>query len=202
MASGILYLSKLNPALTDTAQLPKSSVVFLVVVGVVALIISFMGCWGAVRESPGLLCSFSALVLILLLAELVAAALVCKYSGEFEELATEGLMQALKDRNDTVNYNAMDDIQTQLHCCGVRGADDYDKAGKTLPQSCCPEGDRDQCQKDKVFPTACWPALQSMLSPVWQTVAAAGIVVALIQLAAVIGSCCLARAFRREYDIV
>lgn len=204
MASGILYLSKLDPALTDTAQLPKSSIVFLVVVGAGALIISFMGCWGAVRESPALLCSFSAVILILLLAELVAAALIIKYSGDFEQLAKEGLMDALKNRNNTAEYNAIDDIQMQLHCCGVQDSHDY-SAESPLPASCCPPADRpapETCPLDKAYQTGCWPALDSSLGPVWQTVAAAGIVVAVIQVAAVVGSCCLARAFRREYDIV
>lgn len=201
MASGILYLSKLEPTLTDTAQLPKSSIVFLVVVGAGALIISFMGCWGAVRESPALLCSFSAVILILLIAELVAAALVVKYSGDFEQLAKEGLMQALRERSDAVKYNAIDDIQAELQCCGVQDSRDYNT---TLPASCCPPADRTDaaCPQEQAYKTGCWPALDASLGPVWQTVAAAGIVVAVIQFAAVIGSCCLARAFRREYDIV
>ena len=206
VASGLLYLSKLNDAVTETAHVPKSSVVFLVVVGAVALVISFLGCWGAVRESPSLLTSFSVLILILLLAELVVAGLVIKYSGEFEQVATDGLLQALHSRNTSHDaYNAIDDIQTQLHCCGVRAVSDYNTTA--LPDSCCPAGTSvgtavGTCTADGAYKQACWSALRDELEPVWHTVAAAGIVVALIQLAAVIGSCLLARAFRREYDVV
>lgn len=203
VASGLLYLSKLGSALSETTELPKSSVVFLVVVAGIALVISFMGCWGAVRESPCLLSSFAVFILLLLVAELVVAALVTKYSGEFESLAADGMLKALHERRDT-GYNAIDDIQTQLKCCGVRGISDYNTT--KLPDSCCPPtGPPEQehhCTSDQAYPQACLPVLRDELSPFWHTVAAAGIIVALIQLGAVIGSCCLARAFRREYDVV
>lgn len=202
VASGVVYLSKLSPALTDATQLPKSSVVFLVVVAAVALVISFMGCWGAVRESPCLLSSFALFILIILLAELVVAALVSKYSGEFEDLAADGMLQSLYQKREEGHYNAMDDIQKQLKCCGVRGISDYNT---TLPRSCCPDDnppDTEECTKQHAFTQPCLPAVRDELTPVWHTVAAAGIIVALIQLGAVVGSCCLARAFRREYDVV
>jgi hypothetical protein len=202
VAAGLLYLSKLNTTLTDTAQLPKSSVLFLVVVSGVALVISFLGCCGAVRESPCLLSSFAGLILILLLGELVVAALL---SGvNFDDLASNGLMTALKHRNDTAHYNAIDDIQIQLHCCGVKSIADYPDPAN-LPYSCCPESDpavHETCPPQKAYPETCMTALRNELKPAVYTVATAGIIVALIQLAAVIGSCCLARAFRREYDVV
>lgn len=201
VGSGASYLSKVNAAITDSAHVPQSSVVFLVVVGAGVMIISFMGCCGAMRESPCLLRSFAGVVLVLLLAELVVGALVIKYRGEFEQVASEGLLEALHNRNDT-GYNAIDDIQTQLHCCGVRSVKDYNDT-EHLPHSCCPLAVSDaECKKEQAYAEDCLSALKNELSPVWRTVAIACILVAVIQAAAVIGSCLLARAFRREYDVV
>lgn len=200
VASGLLYLSELGSTLKETADLPKPAVIFLVVVSGVALVISFLGCCGAVRESPCLLSSFAAFILILLLSELVVAILL---SGvNFEQLTADALRAELNKRNETAPYNAIDDIQIQLKCCGVTGINDYPDMTK-LPYSCCPNhGSHDTCQSHDAYQQPCMTPVRDRLKPSLYTAATAAIIVALIQLGAVIGSCCLVRAFRREYDVV
>ena len=180
-------------------ELPKSSVVFLVIITAFVLLISFMGCCGAVKESPCLLTSYAVVILIILLVELVIAALIYRYRNVFDEVGEKGLQRTLDKYNSTQSYNAFDDMQRNLQCCGVNSASDWD--GKPFPSSCCAEHVQ-TCDKGNAYNQGCWKAIKDYLQPAWSAMAVVGIIVALIQFAAVAGSCCLARAFRREYDVV
>ena len=99
VVSGALYLSKLSDAVEDTTQVSKPAVILLVLGGSATLVVSFMGCWGAARESPCLLCSYAFVILLILVAELVIAALVLKNRSSFEESATSGMLAALERRS-------------------------------------------------------------------------------------------------------
>lgn len=203
LISGGVFLSNAGKVTGEDVaeELPKSSVVFLIIIAAVVLLISFMGCCGAVKESPCLLSSYAVVILIILLTELVIAALIYRYRNDFDELGEKGLQKTLNKYNKTLGYNAIDDIQRNLQCCGVKDSSDWKDKLEGLPASCCPDHVT-PCDKNNAYKSGCWAAMKDYLQPAWSAMAVVGITVALIQFAAVAGSCCLARAFRREYDVV
>ncbi|KAJ0050592.1 hypothetical protein NL108_005005, partial [Boleophthalmus pectinirostris] len=125
-----------------------SNVSYLLIgVGAVLLLIGFLGCCGAVRESRCMLLTFFSIVLIIFLIE-VAAAIVLLV---FEDLAAS-LIDGLEDevRKDiTENYGKDEHItdlwnatMMQFKCCGFKNYTDFDESPfvttfSLYPTTCC-----------------------------------------------------------------
>uniref|UniRef100_A0A8C6ZTB0 Tetraspanin n=1 Tax=Nothoprocta perdicaria TaxID=30464 RepID=A0A8C6ZTB0_NOTPE len=101
---------------------------FLIVIGAILLIIGFLGCCGAQKESKCLLMTFFTVVLIIFIAEIAAAVVALVYTGlvsaMFESWA--GLIGDLWD----------------LHCCGLNNYTDLSESPwvvqrKSYPAPCC-----------------------------------------------------------------
>ncbi|XP_072319287.1 tetraspanin 34a [Eucyclogobius newberryi] len=119
----------------------------LIAVGVVLLVIGFLGCCGAVRESRCMLLTFFSIVLIIFIIE-VAGAIVLLV---FEDLAA-ALIGGLEDevRSDIAKNYGNDDKVTdlwnatmeQFKCCGFKNYTDFDSSPfvtkfDAYPLTCC-----------------------------------------------------------------
>ena len=81
------------------------------------------GCVGALRENGCLLRYFSAAVLALIAAQVLAAIVAFSLQGEVEGYMRSGLLTAMARYQDDLDLRfIVDEIQTGLECCG---ADDY-----------------------------------------------------------------------------
>ncbi|XP_056464163.1 tetraspanin-10-like [Gadus chalcogrammus] len=81
------------------------------------------GCVGALRENGCLLRCFSAAVLALIAAQVLAAIAAFSLQGEVEGYLRSGLLVAMARYQDDLDLRfIVDEIQTGLECCG---ADDY-----------------------------------------------------------------------------
>ncbi|NXY89346.1 TSN1 protein, partial [Alcedo cyanopectus] len=117
---------------------------FLIVIGAILLIIGFLGCCGAQRESKCLLMMFFSVVMIIFIAEVAAAVVALVYTGLAETLLSAVLTPVLKEKygvdvrfTDTWNLT-----MTKVHCCGLNNYTDFndthwlEKYG-TYPEPCC-----------------------------------------------------------------
>jgi hypothetical protein len=210
-AAGV-FLSKVSTPLSQTIEeIPKASLYFLVAVAVLAVMISFLGCCGAAQESPCMLNTYAVIILLLLVAEIVCGAVIVVFRKDMNTVLKKGLQNAVKKYKADKAYSPLDDIQHSLKCCGVNNVTDWvdyvDVDSKhILPNSCCPAntpgciegGDGDK----KPFERGCWSKLEEEFSYVSGVAAIVAISVAIIQFVAVVGTCLLARAFKREYEVV
>ena len=186
--------------------MPTGSLYLLVAVSVVAIIISFLGCCGAAQESSCMLYTYGTIVFLLLVTEVVCGGLVFAFRKDMEQAIQKGLYAARDAyENVTEKYKPMDDIQHSFKCCGVKDKSDWDDYKTShndfLPASCC-EKNTGPCDPKEAYEQGCWPSLAVEFGYIAKVAGIVAVSVALTQLVAVIGTCLLARAFKREYEVV
>ncbi|XP_077575490.1 tetraspanin 34a [Stigmatopora nigra] len=121
----------------------------LIVVGAVLLVIGFLGCCGAVRESRCMLLTFFCIVLVIFLVEVAGAVVLLV----FKDLA-EDVFESLEDevrKGISGSFGSDESLTTLwmttmqgLHCCGYRNYTDFDGSpfqaeigGFFYPPQCC-----------------------------------------------------------------
>ncbi|NXD17572.1 TSN1 protein, partial [Nothocercus nigrocapillus] len=117
---------------------------FLIVIGAILLIIGFLGCCGAQKESKCLLMLFFTVVLIIFIAEIAAAVVALVYTGVAETLLTATVTPLLKDKfgkepSLTQIWNV---TMKELHCCGLNNYTDLTDSPwlseyHSYPAPCC-----------------------------------------------------------------
>ncbi|XP_030350126.1 tetraspanin-1 [Strigops habroptila] len=117
---------------------------FLIVVGAILLVIGFLGCYGAQKESKCLLMMFFTVVLIIFIAEVAVAVVALVYTGVAEALLTAVVTPLLKqkygvDESFTHIWNL---TMTEVHCCGLSNYTDFNDSvwyntHGTYPEPCC-----------------------------------------------------------------
>ncbi|XP_033109788.1 tetraspanin-33-like isoform X1 [Anneissia japonica] len=121
--------------------------IVLIVVGVVAFILGFSGCIGAIRENCVLLTIFYLLLLLLFVLEVMAGVLVFIYSDEFEQEANDIVETAImryrqSGYEDLTNF--IDFSQRTFECCG--GEKSYQDWTKNKYFNCTPDNpSRERC---------------------------------------------------------
>ncbi|XP_009074380.1 PREDICTED: tetraspanin-1 [Acanthisitta chloris] len=116
----------------------------LIAIGAVLLVIGFLGCYGAQKESKCLLMMFFSVVLIIFIAEVAVAVVALVYTGPAEVLLTAVVTPKLKEKYGvdgtfTENWNV---TMTKFHCCGLNNYTDFNNSywyetKHTYPESCC-----------------------------------------------------------------
>jgi len=157
-------------------------------IGGLLLLTGFLGCCGACTENTCLLSLFFAIILILFVAELGCGIAILVNKNQFKNAMSDAITSNLKHYGELPKYqdytNTVDQMQTEMKCCGCKGIADFTGAVKTPPtchqytEGCC----------DKI-----WSEAEGQLAIVGGV--AIGILV--IELLAMIFSCILCQAFRR-----
>ncbi|VDK29592.1 unnamed protein product [Dibothriocephalus latus] len=142
---------------------------------------------------------FAAIIIILLIAEIVAGALVFVYRGRFVNLVAYGLasqISQLKNFNTTQYEDireAINVFQEKLQCCGGYNASDW---GTPFPSSCC-AGNPAQCTSP--YEQGCAQALYDYINKESVSVGIILFIMAVLQLGAIIAAFYLASS-AREYE--
>ncbi|CAL8304043.1 unnamed protein product [Merluccius merluccius] len=94
-----------------------------VMLGLLVSAVCLSGCVGALRENVCLLRGFSATVLALIAAQVLAAIVAFSLQGEVEGYMRSGMLAAMARYQDDLDLRFItDEIQSGLQCCG---ADNY-----------------------------------------------------------------------------
>lgn len=117
----------------------------LIAVGAVLLVIGFLGCCGAVRESRCMLLTFFSIVLIIFLAEVAGAIVLFVFKDLAETLIGDLSDEVRKDIQE--NYGGKDQVtdlwdatMEQFQCCGFSNYTDFEGAtflNTSYPSFCC-----------------------------------------------------------------
>ncbi|XP_038636980.1 tetraspanin-9-like isoform X2 [Scyliorhinus canicula] len=130
---------------TLAPSLPSLSAAnLLIAIGAIVMVVGFLGCLGAIKESKCLLLSFFIVLLIIFFMELILIILFFVYKTEVAKYAREDLKTGLKFYGSDGNVgltNAWNIIQIEYKCCGVDNATDWGgiMGTNTVPDSCCQE---------------------------------------------------------------
>lgn len=115
---------------------------FLIVIGAFIIVITFFGCWGALKENYCLILSFSVMLFIIFILELAAG-----ISGYVLRNDAYAMIDTTL-HNSMFKYNSLtqtsqtalwDEVQRDFNCCGVTNYTDWKQVfnNTNLPISCC-----------------------------------------------------------------
>uniref|UniRef100_A0A8C9L1X1 Tetraspanin n=1 Tax=Pavo cristatus TaxID=9049 RepID=A0A8C9L1X1_PAVCR len=118
---------------------------FLIVIGSVLVVIGFLGCCGAQKESKCLLMMFFSVVLIIFIAEIAAAVVVLVYTGLAETFLTALVTPVLKEKygKDDALTQIWNVTMNEFHCCGLNNYTDFEDSpwylehNHSFPAPCC-----------------------------------------------------------------
>ncbi|KAG7232602.1 hypothetical protein INR49_008331 [Caranx melampygus] len=98
----------------------------LIIVGAVMFLITFLGCFGALRNATCLLKMFLGILVVILLLQIAAAVVGYLFTDMVMERTEKLMMKAIvRYREDQDLENAIDFVQKKFQCCGVRSYRDW-----------------------------------------------------------------------------
>ncbi|XP_031627365.1 uncharacterized protein LOC116343455 [Contarinia nasturtii] len=177
--------------------------ILLIVVGFVVFLIAFFGCCGAIKENTCMLFLYSLIMIMIVLFQIGIVVAALSKKGDLEQIVDKRLLDTLKKSKDNSKLlKSWDLLQNELHCCGVSSMNDWsgviDSDPTIMPGSCCHKGIDDKtCRIQDVKYPGCKTAFLDYLNNNMYTVAIFAIVAALVQVLAIIFSCCLYSVYRR-----
>lgn len=182
------------------------SAYMMMAAGAFVMVVGFLGCYGAIKESRCLLGLFFTCLLLIFCCEVVAGVLAVIYRNKVNEEITNRVKNyvqneygASHDHSVTTNVNT---LQKRLKCCGVVGPDDWETSkwhtqnpNKKFPLSCCKDASNvTTCNtetKTQHYTEGCVKKLKEFVSDHLILIAAIGIGISCVQLLGMIFSCCL-----------
>nr|XP_056706719.1 tetraspanin-16 [Euleptes europaea] len=163
-------------------------------VGSFLLLVGFMGCWGAMKESKCLLLVFFVIILILFIAEVVGAAVLLAFSAVadlFVDHLKDWASKTLKE-----DYGKQEDLTAvwdatmkELQCCGFHNYTDFYNSSfyqehKKYPKFCCQASEEcPQNGTDQSKP-GCLQKFQAFLSCKGKIVGGVSLGIGVLELAA------------------
>jgi len=133
-------------------QFFTSAAYILLVVSLVAVLLSFFGCYGAFKKNKCMLATY--FILLLGMFILMVVGVVLGYSGDLDETIKKPLKEALSEYRDNAEEDtplfaykkAWNTVQEDFHCCGVDNVTDWEGDGfhwvptaANKPLGCCKE---------------------------------------------------------------
>lgn len=124
---------------------------------------------------------FSLLLLVIILTELGIGVYSYTKTGELSNALDRGFNKTLQHYKE--NEKVWDMVQTELHCCGINGPDDFPPVLNTtvLPKSCCPLLTETNCTKADAIQDGCEQTLFKLLDSKKIIFGAVAIAVGLVQ---------------------
>lgn len=115
---------------------------FLIVIGAFIIVITFFGCWGALKENYCLILSFSVMLFIIFILELAAGISGYVLRNDAYNMINSRLNESMKEyqgNTQSATVVLWDNVQRDFQCCGVLNYTDWKTVfnNDDLPLSCC-----------------------------------------------------------------
>ncbi|XP_065121824.1 CD9 molecule b isoform X1 [Paramisgurnus dabryanus] len=179
----------------DSPSVFFTGVYILIVAGAVMMVVGFLGCCGAIRESSCMLGLFFVFLLIIFAAEVAAGIWGLsnqdKIVNEVQQFYTQ-TFNNYKDTKQEALRETLRLIQYGLKCCGPSGTA-FDGATETCPKK---EG------LEILVTTSCPEAIKDVFTSKLHIIGGVGIGIGVIMIFGMIFSMLLCCAIRRTRDIV
>lgn len=174
----------------------------LIAIGALLVVIGFLGCCGAIKESRCMLLLFFIIVLLVFIAEVAGAVVILVFRPLADDLfAKVGTAAVQNIRND---YGKNPDVtglwnttMSTLKCCGFYNASDfvgspyYTSHNMKYPPQCCP-GSNEPCNQtvaDRVTTiTGCFPKIKQLIDDNTVVIVAVALGIAALEICAMVVS--------------
>ncbi|XP_041934412.1 CD9 molecule b isoform X1 [Alosa sapidissima] len=182
---------------TESPSVFFTGVYLLIVAGALMMVVGFLGCCGAIRESPCMLGLFFFFLLLIFAAEVAAGIWGLSNKGKVvEEIQTfyrETYQNYITTKQDALKAT-LKAIQFGLDCCGLTGT----IADATLASDTCPKKEG----LEMLITTSCPAAIDEMFGSKLHVIGGVGIGIGVIMIFGMIFSMLLCCAIKRTRDIV
>lgn len=188
--------------------------IFIIILGGVIFAIAFFGCCGAWQEKKWMIYTYTALLVIILIAQIGAAIAAFVLKGELKTEITKNMENGLKNY-DGEGFEGVtltwDLVQKELKCCGVQNYKDWKNVTEFsdggVPDSCCIAGQVEGCGKapvdpTKVFSNGCFTLFSDQFVSNLSIVGAVAAGIALGEMIAIAFACCLGKRVGRGGNYV
>ena len=217
---GIWLLSNKEEVAGDYTKLTgsinyKAAPILCVVIGVVTIVVAFLACCGAIKESQCMLGSYFGFIALIFVLEITAIVLTYVYREQIEKNLRGDIKDTLnryKDHDYESVTRAIDEIQASFKCCGNDKYKDWfnTKWGRnnkgSVPKSCCKDPKDDTCNKNvtqeltKIYTKGCYDFVRKYLLNNLHVISGFGIWIAVIQIMGMIFGLCLCCQIRHGND--
>ncbi|CAK6960265.1 tetraspanin 35 [Scomber scombrus] len=171
------FLGKIEDAPAELSQVLNVGYL-LIAIGLLLLVIGFLGCCGAVRESRCMLMLFFIIVLVVFIAEVAGAVVVLVFRPLADELfkkfGTAAVKNIQKDYGENPDITGLwNTTMTTLKCCGFYNATDfvgspyYETHNNQYPPQCCSSMNNNPCNQTMIDSgmgiTGCFPKIKRLI---------------------------------------
>ncbi|XP_025085965.1 CD151 antigen-like isoform X2 [Pomacea canaliculata] len=184
-------------------------------VGVLIILVGFMGCLGALRQIRCCLVSFAFLLLIIFILEAVSGVLAYLYENTIREELTRNLNKTLTENyyyNPGITKSA-DSMQEDFQCCGAQDYTDWqysrwlgsEKTNNKVPDSCCispSKGCGENSHPSNIYRKGCWQQLEQFLRSHLIVIGGVGLGFCCLQVFGIVFACCLARKIKVSKEFI
>ncbi|XP_037071421.1 tetraspanin-11-like [Pollicipes pollicipes] len=142
-------------------DLYASSAYIFIPSGVVVVLISLLGCVGAVKEVRCMLFSYFTILLVMFVVLLVGGIVSYVFKQRVQDTIEAQMMVSLDEyETKPAIKDAWDAAQTTLACCGLSGPRSWSGHLSTLPDSCCSGPAATSCSVAQAHQLGCRDRLQ------------------------------------------
>ncbi|KAL7850683.1 hypothetical protein SRHO_G00200320 [Serrasalmus rhombeus] len=190
------FLQNLDGAPSDLKQVLNVGYL-LIALGSVLLLLGFLGCCGAVRESKCMLLMFFTIILIVFIAEVAGAVVLLVFKGLIQSLISQvgvNIVETVKkgygvNKDITGLLNA---IMDTLKCCGFNNYTDFTGSpfsqNATYPSQCCVVTPCLKVNATAANVTGCYPALVKWFDSNSVVIIGVALGIAILELSAMVVS--------------
>ena len=199
----ILFLSK-----NGEARFVNASGYILIALGVIITIVYFLGCCGTCSESGPMLYTFSVVMGLLVIMEIVVAILFFVFKSHAKEIVGTAMDEGI-DKYNMEGYeyytNGWDKIQSTYACCGKNDNTDwkknsfFDDTEKLAPESCCKTPGCD-VTLENINTEGCFVRFDETFEGRINAIGITSIMIAVLQLGATIVACYFGKKAREGYN--
>ncbi|XP_051911084.1 tetraspanin-8-like [Hippocampus zosterae] len=157
----------------------------LIAVGVIVMLLGFLGCCGAIKENRCMLILFFASLLLVFILLLAAGIVGAVAENKVKEWVKERLQKFMPLSAHPEIREDLERLQRELGCCGlVNGASDWD----VIPDSCRCSASDPQCGPDKVYAAPCSARIVRLLEKNMEVVIGIAFAIAVLLIAGMVFS--------------
>ncbi|XP_059161977.1 CD151 antigen-like [Physella acuta] len=198
------YISLLNNQL-----FPITTYIFIGTGGLI-LLMGCVGCIGTVREVRCCLIFFSFVLMAVFLLETCVGVLAYMYESAIHEELARNLNKTISEKYSVDNdvTIAVDNMQSQFHCCGATSSSDWEFSKwsmqrndtRVFPTTCCSLTNA-TCTLAGVYTEGCVDHLEKYVRFHLILIGGVGLGLSILQLFGIIFSCCLAQKIKEEINL-
>ncbi|XP_004562939.1 tetraspanin 35 [Maylandia zebra] len=168
--SVLTFLGKIDNMPAELSQVLNVGYL-LIAIGILLVVIGFLGCCGAMRESKCMLLLFFIIVLLIFIAEVAGAVVILVFRPLAEELFNKIGQEAVKSikqgyGNNTDITGLWNSTMSTFKCCGFYNSSEFKESpyyknhNNTFPPQCC-LNPGSTCTDGTI--TGCFPKIRKLI---------------------------------------